>query len=489
MRVEKYGVVNSGVKGIVEVFSYFILAGSMLFGCAAVGPDYVPPEVSTPEKWNASSADKIVYESDFLQKMAHWWTTLDDPTLSSLIDRALQGSLDLRISVARVREARARRGIINANRFPTINSKGFALKVKSSDAIAGGIDTDLYAVGFDAGWEVDVFGGVRRSVEAADAALEASREGLHGVMVSLLAEVGLNYVELRSLQTRLAIAEENQNAQKETYEITQVRYASGLTSELDVEQAKYSLQETKSQIPPLKVGIEQAENRLAVLLGQNPGTLKDELIKPLPVPVTPIEVAVGVPAETLRRRPDVRKAERLLAAQTAKVGVATAELYPTFSLMGTIGLEALSLDDLFSTGSRTYGIGPSFHWNVFDSGRIRQNIEVQNALQEQALLSYESTVLGALADVENALVAYANEQMRRQSLVEGAQAAKRAVTLAQNQYTSGLIDFQNVLNAQRALLSLQSQQAASDAAVTSGLIRLYKALGGGWTSLEPVSVN
>jgi NodT family efflux transporter outer membrane factor (OMF) lipoprotein len=489
MRVEKHGVVSNGIKGIVGVSSCLIIVGFMLFGCAAVGPDYVPPGVSTPEKWNASSSGGIAYEPDALQTMAHWWTTLDDPILSSLIDRALQGSLDLRIGVARVREARARRGIINADRFPTINAKGSAIKSRSSEETGSGVETDLYAVGFDAGWEVDVFGGVRRSVEAADAALEASSEGLHAVMVSLLAEVGLNYVELRSLQTRLAIAEANQNAQKETYEITQARYGSGLTSELDVEQAKYSLQETRSQIPPLTIGIQQAENRLAVLLGQKPGTLKSELIEPAPVPVTPIEVAVGVPAEALRRRPDVRKAERLLAAQTARVGVATAELYPRFSLMGTIGLEALSFEDVFSSGSRKYGIGPSFHWNIFDSGRIRQNIEVQSALQEQALLSYESSVLGALADVENALVAYANEQMRRQSLVEGAQAAQRAVTLSQNQYTSGLIDFQNVLNAQRALFSLQSQQAQSDAAVTSNLISLYKALGGGWTSLDPALVN
>lgn len=488
MRVKKHGIVSNGIRGIVGVSSCLFIVGFMLFGCAAVGPDYTPPGATTPEKWNTSS-DGIVAEPDSLQKMARWWTTLDDPMLSSLISRALQGSLDLRIGVARVREARARRGIINADRFPTINGTGSVTKSRSSDETGTGVETDLYAVGFDAGWEIDVFGGVRRSVEAADADLDASREGLHAVMVSLLAEVGLNYVELRSFQTRLAIAEENQNAQKETYEITQARYASGLTSELDVEQARYSLQETRSQIPSLKIGIEQAENRLAVLLGQNPGTLKNELSEPAPVPVTPIEVAVGVPAETLRRRPDVRKAERLLAAQTARVGVATAELYPAFSLMGTIGLEALSFEDVFSSGSRTYGIGPSFHWNIFDSGRIRQNIEVQSALQEQALLSYESSVLDALTDVENALVAYANEQMRRQSLFEGAQAAERAVTLAQDQYTSGLIDFQNVLNAQRALFSLQSQQAGSDAAVTAGLISLYKALGGGWTSLEPEPVN
>ncbi len=194
-----------------------------------------------------------------------------------------------------------------------------------------------------------------------------------------------------------------------------------------------------------------------------------------------------VPAEVLRRRPDIRKVERELAAQTALVGVATAELYPKFSLTGSIGLEALSLENLFSTGSRTYGIGPSFKWNIFDAGRIRQNIEVQNAIQEQALLNYEASVLTALEEVENVLIAYAKEQVRKESLVEASQAAKRAVELAQNQYTSGLTDFQSVLNAQRALLSLQDQLARSEGAVTTNLISLYKALGGGWTSLAPAS--
>lgn len=465
-----------------RLIPWFLMYG-ILFGCAAVGPDYTPPEVSMPSQWNSSIAGGLTAETEGLKNMAHWWKTLDDPILSDLISRALGGNLALRQSVARVREARARRGIAEADRFPTIDAAGSVVTGRSSEETGTGRETDLYVAGFDAGWELDLFGGVRRSVEAAEAALEASHEGLYAVMVSLLAEVGLNYVELRSLQTRLSIAEENRTAQEETYKITQTRYDSGLTSKLDVEQARYNLEDTRSQIPTLQIGIEQAENRLAVLLGQQAGTLKALLTEGKIIPVPPLEVAVGVPADVLRRRPDVRQAERLLAAQTARVGVATAELYPSFSLSGTIGLEALSFGNVFSTGSRTYGIGPSFRLNIFDSGRIRRNIEVQSAIQEQALLSYEASVLTALADVENALVAYADEQVRRQSLTQGAAAARRAVELADHQYTSGLIDFQNVLNAQRALLSLESRQAESDAVVTSNLIRLYKALGGGWTSL------
>ncbi|TKB09258.1 efflux transporter outer membrane subunit [Desulforhopalus sp. IMCC35007] len=458
--------------------------GLLLSGCTVVGPDYVQPETRAPEKWSTSLAGGLSPEAMDPQKMASWWTTLHDPRLTSLIQRAVAGNLDLRKARARVREARARRGIAAADRFPTINTEGTVSKIGTSQELGGGADIELYGAGFDANWELDLFGGVQRAVEAADAELAASHEELRDVMVSLLAEVGLNYVELRSFQTRLSIAKANQKAQEETCNITRARAASGVTSELDVEQARYNLEQTRSQIPPLQRGVEQAGNRLAVLLGKNPGSLKDELIEMQPIPVTPLEVAVGLPADALRRRPDVRRAEQQLVAQTARIGVATAYLYPKFKLAGSIGLISLSSGNFFSDASRSYSVGPQFYWNVFDSGRIRQNIEVQNALQEQALISYEASVLLALEEVENALIAYADEQVRRRSLVEAAGAAGRAVQLAEDQYSSGLIDFQNVLNAQRALLSLQDQLATSDGAVTSNLIRLYKALGGGWTPAE-----
>ena len=485
MRVENPGVVSNSIKRVIGISYCLSFCSLMLFGCTAVGPDYVPPEVSTPQTWSGAQAGGVSVAAHDSEQLASWWKTLNDPALNSLIERTLSGNLDLRQAIARVREARARRGIVQADLFPTINATGSATASRSSEETGSGNEIDLYRAGFDAGWELDLFGAVRRSVEAAGASLEATQENLRDVRVSLLAEVALNYVEVRSFQARLSIAEANLAAQEETYEITNARFTSGLTSELDVEQARYNLEGTRSQIPSLQIGLEQAGNRLAVLLGQNPGSLKDELTERVAIPVTSLDVAVGVPAEVLRRRPDIRRAERLLAAQTATVGVATAELYPRFSLSGTIGLEALSFGNLFSSGSRTYGIGPSFHWNIFDTGGIRQNIEVQNALQEQALISYEASVLSALTDVENALVAYAREQVRRQSLLEASLAAGRAVELAQDQYTSGLIDFQNVLNAQRALLSFQDQLTQSEGAVTSDLIRLYKSLGGGWTPLEP----
>jgi multidrug efflux system outer membrane protein len=321
-------------------------------------------------------------------------------------------------------------------------------------------------------------------VEAAEADLGAKQEDLHDVLVSLLAEVAVNYLDVRTFQVRLAVAEANLQAQSETYQLAQWRYEAGLSDELTVQQARYNLENTRSQIPTLRTGLEEAMNRIAVLLGEQPGKLHAELEKREPIPVTPLNVAVGVPADLLRRRPDVRQAERQLAAQTARIGVATADLYPKFTLSGSIGLEALSLNNL-SSGIWTLSGGPRISWAIFKAGAIRQNIEVQSALQEQYLIAYETAVLSALEEVENALVAYAEEQQRRQSLSEATQAAQKAVELAQHKYQAGLTDFSNVLDAQRSLLSFQDQLAQSDGTVTSNLVRLYKALGGGWTSMAP----
>jgi NodT family efflux transporter outer membrane factor (OMF) lipoprotein len=308
---------------------------------------------------------------------------------------------------------------------------------------------------------------------------------LRDVLVSLLAEVALNYVQVRTDQSRIAVAEANLEAQGETHQLTLWRYQAGLSDELAVQQARYNLESTRSQIPTLRTGLEEAMNRIAVLLGEQPGKVHEELEKRESIPVTPLKVAVGVPADVLRRRPDIRRVERQLAAQTARIGVATADLYPKFTLSGSIGLEALSLSNPSSTGSWTLSGGPKVTWAIFKAGAIRQNIEIQSALQEQYLTAYEAAVLSALEEVENALVAYAKEQQRRQSLSEATQAAQKAVELAQHKYQAGLTDFSNVLDAQRSLLSFQDQLAQSDGTVTSKLVSLYKVLGGGWTSLTP----
>jgi NodT family efflux transporter outer membrane factor (OMF) lipoprotein len=458
-------------------------------GCAAVGPNYVPVAPKAPSKWQTQLEDGLNEAPLNPETLAQWWTTIKDPQLFSLEQRAVKGNLDLQEAWARIREARALRGITKAQLFPIVDATGSIIRNHGSENTAQGTSNTLYAAGFDAGWELDIFGGVRRAVEAAQADLEASQEQLHDVLVSLLAEVALNYLEVRTFQARLAVTEKNIKAQLDTYELNRSRNQAGIISELPVQQALYNLERSRSQIPILQTGLAAAKNRLAVLLGENPGVLDDELKEEKPIPVPPVSVAVGVPAETLRHRPDIRSAERNLAAKTARIGVATADLYPKFRLFGSIGLESLDDEDFLEWSSRTWRIGPSASWNIFDAGAIRQNIEVQTARQEQALIQYESTVLGALEEVEDVLVAYAKVRRRREYLAKATEAAHQADLLARDQFSAGLVDFSNVLITQLALLSLEDDLAQSEGAVTSTLVLLYKALGGGWKSLETDSTS
>jgi NodT family efflux transporter outer membrane factor (OMF) lipoprotein len=466
------------------VYIVFVVGSFLVTGCVTVGPDYVSPGISAPQKWTVKSSGSTTAEPGDSRALTRWWATLNDPQLSDLIDRAVSNNIDLKKAISSVREARARRGGSAADQYPSVTTSASASEQRSSKAMGGGAVQDIYSTGLDATWELDLFGGKRRSVEAAQADLEASEEDLNGVLVTLTGEVALNYVDVRSYQARLVITEANRDAQSETYQIAQWRFEAGLATQLDVEQAKLSLEQTRAQIPTLQVSLEAAKNRLAVLLGKHPGTLDEELSEKKAIPTAQLMIAVGVPADVLRNRPDVRKAERQLAAQTARIGVATADLYPKFSLTGSIGLEALSPGKLFTAGNENYGLSFPISWTLFDAGRIRQNIKVQNALQEQFLASYEAAILTALEEVENALIAYAQEQSRLQSLSLAEQAAQQAFDLAKSRYISGLTDFQVVLDSQRSLLSAQDQRVASEAQVATDLIRLYKALGGGWTPLS-----
>lgn len=455
-------------------------------GCMTVGPDYRAPETSAPAAWRSEMKDGLKAATPEAAQLAKWWTTLDDPVLAQLIEAAAANNLDLKLAEARLREARARRGVAAADRFPTLNAGAGAERSHASQEMSGatgGVNSESWSAQFDASWELDIFGGKRRALEAAQATLEASQEDLRDVQVSLLAEVALNYIELAGYQARLVVAQENLAAQDEAWQIARWRREAGLTTQLDEDQAKYSLEQTRAELPTLQTGQEQAKNRLAVLLGRKPGELA-ELENPARIPRIPAEVAIGIPAETLRNRPDVRRAERELAASTAEVGVATADLYPSFSLSGLLGLQALTGANLLQSSARLWSVAATAGSTLFDGGRIRQTINVKTALQEQALINYESAVLGALRDTENALTAYAEEQNRRTSLTAAVEAAKSAAQLAQSQYQAGLIDFQSVLDTQRSLLSLESQLIQSEETVTSNLVRLYKTLGGGWTT-EP----
>lgn len=454
----------------------------ILAGCATVGPDYKAPDLSPPAAWHAELSEGLEAGTEDPASLSAWWDALGDPVLSGLMEQAVKGNLDLKKAEATLREARARRTVSRSGLFPSVDASGSVSKSRGSEETGGGSERELYRAGFDAGWEIDFFGGVRRSVEAADADLQASREYRRDVLVSLTGEVALNYVDVRAYQARIAAAEETLAVQENTRRLTEARYRSGLEDGLAVRQARYALESTRSTLPGLRSALEEAKSGLAVLLGLMPGSLEETLSEAMPIPPVPRLIAVGVPADALRRRPDVRKVERELAAQTARVGVATADLYPKITLGGSIGLESLTADRLLSSGSLFYGYGPSISWPIFHAGAIRANIEVQSALEEQALHTYESTVLGALEEVENALVAFAGEQIRREALTGAVREAREAVRLARIKYEAGLTDFSNLLEAERSLLSFRDQQVTSEGAVASDLIRLYKALGGGWKS-------
>jgi NodT family efflux transporter outer membrane factor (OMF) lipoprotein len=460
-------------------FQPIILIG-ILAGCAAVGPDYVPLRPDAPEKWHTELVNGIIDTHPDPETLASWWNIFEDHELSVLVERAAYGNLNLQIARSRILEARALRGISMAGLFPAVDAAATAAKQRTHQASEGARELDFYTAGFDAGWEIDIFGGVRRSIEASRADIEALQENLHDVLISLMAEVALNYMEVRTFQARLDVIKANVSGQQETHDLNRSRFDAGIIDELALQESIRTLESSRSNIPALEAGLSAARNRLAVLLGIPPGELAQELTERKPIPVIPVTVAVGIPAETLRRRPDVRRAERILAARTARIGVATADLYPRFRLFGTIGLESIDSGDFFDWDSRFWSIGPSISWRIFDAGAIRQNIEVQTARQEQALIEYQATILDAMEEVENALVAYAKEQVRRDGLAKAVVAAERAEMLARNRYEAGLVGYFNVLDTQRSLLVLQDQLNQSDGAVVSNLVRLYKALGGGW---------
>lgn len=452
-----------------------------LGGCAAVGPDYSEPQLAVPAGWSAGTGTDAM---DAVL-LARWWHGFGDPVLDRLVADALAANLDLAQARARLREARARRGVAGAALAPSVDASLSGSRSRSSGQSGSGSTRELYSAGFDASWELDVFGGLRRSVEAAQADLEASVESLSDTRVSLAAEVALNYIDLRTAEQRLAIAEESIAYRGENHQIIRWRQQAGLVSELDLAQATTDLESTRAVLPPLRTAVIEAKNRLAVLLGRNPGELESLVHADRPIPLAAAEIVAAIPADTLRQRPDVRVAERRLAAQTARLGEAEAARYPSFRLSGSLGLEALELDALADRGANTHSLFGGITAPVFNAGRIAANIEIQDALVEQARLAYRAAVLAALEEVENALTAVANTDARRVKLAEAAAAARTTLAIAEYRYASGLADFLSVLDAQRTQLSLDEQLAGSTGELARAQVRLYKALGGGW-STEPL---
>jgi multidrug efflux pump len=450
-----------------------------LSGCMTVGPNYREPVVHTPAEFANQDQPGISEETVEVD----WWHGFQDAQLNQLVEQALAENHDVRIATARLQEARALLGETRFERFPTVTAQGDYVRQRlSEDVTPEGSDRDieLYNAGFDASWELDFFGRVRRSIEASYADTEAAEAARRDVIVSLLAEVARNYFELRGTQNQLAVARQNAENQRQTLELTQALLDAGRGTELDVLQAEAQLNSTLAMIPLLETIINQALYRLGVLIGQEPTALTKALSPPLPLPDLPRLVAVGHPADLLRRRPDIRVAERDLAAATARIGVATADLFPRVALLGSVGLEATSFLGLGESGSETFAVGPSIFWAAFDLGRVRARIRAADARTEAALAQYEQRVLLALEETENSLVHFDRQQARRQLLRNAAQASEKASELARLRYQTGVSDFLTVLVAERTLLVDQDRLAESETRTATALIAVYKALGGGW---------
>lgn len=469
-----------------------------LVGCGPVGPDYRRPDPPVPARFGSLEDGISTGEEPGDRFLDTWWRIFHDPVLEGLVERAVANNLDLQIARSRVQQARALMGVSSSGLFPEGEFSGGAETYRRSDAsrmgtTAGGGTMpgatpgrrgDFYLVGFDASWEIDFFGGVRREIEAAEASFDASQETLRDTLVTLRAEVARNYMELRGQQLRLAIARKEYETRLANAEIAETRYQAGLASHLDLSRAQAELATAESRIPAFENIILGIAHRLAVLLGLAPMSLVSELNERVNLPDIPDNLPAGLPSELLRRRPDIRKSERELAAATARIGVSTAQLFPRFSLTGSFGYQSQHLGDLGQDFSRFWQIGPTFRWSILNLRRILSNIEASRAVREETLARYEKSVLIALEEVENALVLLSREKHRSEALARAVESNAVAMDLAMELYRAGTRTYLAVLDAESALYTAQDQLAQSRQNRALGLIALYKALGGGWERAE-----
>lgn len=469
---------------------WLVLLPLVLAGCVGTGGSYRTPAMAVPSQWQALGAGTAagspapslaVAQARDTAQLAAWWRQFHDPVLEALIADALDHNLDLRTAQAQLHEARAVRRLAGAELAPTVSASASASQGKGSTATGSGTTREVYRAGLDASWEIDLFGRLRSGRAAAEASLGSAEEQLRDVRVTIIAEVALNYIELRTAERRLALAESTLAARQESLDLAGWRQQAGLVSELDVAQARTELESTRAGLPALRTAVSAPRHRLAVLLGQAPGALAERLAGGGPAPRATTAIATGIPADTLRQRPDVRAAERRLAAQVARLDEAKAARYPALRLSGSLGWEALRASGLGDGGALARSLLASLSAPIFDAGRIRAGIGVQDARLEQSRLAYEGAVLAALEDVENALVGLAGAQEREQQLAQATASARSTHDIARFRYQAGLADFLSVLDSQRTLLSLEDQLAQAGGALALAQVRLYKALGGGWT--------
>jgi outer membrane protein, multidrug efflux system len=458
--------------------------GLVLAGCA-VGPDYVRPDVAVDKTFANAGLDGFSQEA--IEQA--FWKGFGDELLSALITEADKANHDLRIAQANLREVRALRRQVGFDQFPTVTANASYNKSLQSETQLPGFTRDqreieAYSVGFDAFWELDFFGRVRRNVEAANADVAAGEAGVSDVQISVAAEVAREYFELRGLQQQLEVARQNRDNQRQTYELTAVRLDAGRGTELDRARARAQLDATTATIPSLEASVARAIYRLGVLTGQKPTALSSELSAVQPLPALPALTRVETPEALLRRRPDIRRAERNVAAQTARIGVATADLFPVVTLGGSVGFNARRPRDLGNSGSQTYSYGPSISWAFLNLGRVRAGISAAQARTDAALALYEQTVLRALEETEGALITFNRAVAAKQSLKSAAEQSEIAARLARIRFDAGVADFLAVLDAQRQLLDDQDRLARGEAVAATSLVAVYKALGGGWKSVE-----
>jgi outer membrane protein, multidrug efflux system len=461
----------------LRFFAIALLFAAIVAGCT-VGPNYETNDTQMPAGWVQPTTAPTTQQSVATTQpadVAQWWTVFHDPTLQRLIDRAVVSNLDLKQAAARIRQARASRGIARADQQPNVDVSGTYQRTSPADQ-----PTDLFRAGLDATWELDIFGGIRRNVEAADAEITFAVEDYRDVMVTLTAEVAFNYIDLRGFQRAVEIARRNLQAQRRSADLTRQLRRAGFVGGLDAANADAAVYSTESAIPIIEQNARQAIYNLSVLLGQQPAALLEELNAAGDIPAPPPRVPIGLPSELLLRRPDIRRAEAAIHAATARIGVATADLFPRFTLTGGLSTQGSKFSSLFNWNNSLWSIGPNVSWPIYDAGRIQSNIELREAIEQELLFGYERTVLIALQDVENALIAYEKEQQRYDALVGAVDASRRAVQFSTDLYTQGQTDFLNVLTAQRSQLLTEDALVQSERTMATNLVALYKALGGGW---------
>lgn len=470
----------------------------LVLGCTMVGPDYLRPPVQVEQAW-MDTGDKRVQTAPAEYK--DWWQAFKDPALNQLIDTAYRENLTLRIAGVRVLGARAQLGIVTGQLYPqSQQATGSLQKVRispgdvasgssASSSSFGGMSLAQAQVGLTASWELDFWGKFRRAIQSADASLQATIADYDNVLVSLTADVAASYILMRTVEKRLAIASENVRIQTESLQIAQARFLGGTTSERDVEQAKTILANTQATIPTLESQLRQTKNALSVLMGLPPHDLANLLQGKAVIPAPPPQVAVGIPADLIRRRPDIRAAEFRAAAQCDQIGVSKAQLFPAFSLIGTFGPQSTdvgtaALSDLFNWRNRAGSMGPTLQWNILNYGQITNNVRFQDAKFQELLIAYQNSVLKAQQEVEDNLVAFLKAQERARFLSDSTTAAMRSLELAIIQYREGITDFTTVLTAQQSLLSEQDSLAVTLGDISRNLVGVYRALGGGWEIRE-----